>query len=80
MNEQTCIYCENKVETERVRYKKASNTYYDRCLECGEPVSDKDAMIKQLINDVKQTEQRTNLVIGVGITIFLIISLIREFF
>lgn len=79
MNENTCVHCEKEVETEKVVYKKASNTYYDRCLECGEPVSDKDAMIKQLINDMKRTEQRTNLVIGAGITIFLIISLIREF-
>ncbi len=80
MTETICVYCEKKAETERVFYKKASDTYYDRCLECGEPVSNKDAMIKQLISDNKHTEQRTNLVIGAGITIFLIISVIREFF
>ncbi len=80
MSEKTCIHCGNTVETEKVFYKKASDTHYDRCVECGEPVSDKDGVIKQLMLEIKHSDQRTNLVIGAGITIFLIISLIREFF
>ena len=80
MNEMACTNCEKNVETERVAYRKAPDTYWDRCLECGEPVSAKDGMIKRLMLDVKNTEQRTNLVIGAGITVFLVISLIREFF
>ena len=80
MTEMACIHCEKEVETEKVPYRKAPGTYFDRCVECGEPVSEKDAMIKQLMVEIKTSDQRTNLVIGAGITIFLIISLIREFF
>ena len=80
MSEIRCIHCGNEVETEKVYYKKASDTHYDRCIECGEPVSEKDGVIKQLMLEIKQSDQRTNLVIGAGITIFLIISIIREFF
>lgn len=80
MSEIRCVHCGNEVETEKVYYKKASDTHYDRCIECGEPVSEKDGVIKQLMLEIKQSDQRTNLVIGAGITIFLIISIIREFF
>ena len=79
MDEKTCAHCEKKVETEQVYYKKAEDTFFERCVECGEPMSAKDATIKQLMLDIKANERRTNLVIGAGITIFLIISLIREF-
>ena len=80
MSEIRCVHCGNEVETEKVYYKKASDTHYDRCIECGEPVSEKDGVIKQLMLEIKQSDQRTNLVIGAGITVFLIISIIREFF
>lgn len=80
MSEKTCTHCGNNVETEEVFYKRASDAHYDRCVECGEPVSEKDGVIKQLMQEIKQSDQRTNLVIGAGITIFVIISVIREFF
>ena len=80
MNETTCIHCEKAVETEKVYHKKASDAFFDRCTECGEPVSSKDGVIKNLMLEIKQSDQRTNLVIFAGITIFVIISLIREFF
>ena len=80
MNETTCIHCEKKVETERVYHKKDPDTYYDRCTECGEPVSGKDGVIKTLMLENTHSDKRTNLVIFAGITIFVIISLIREFF
>ena len=80
MNETTCINCEKEVETERVYHKKSPDTYFDRCTECGEPASSKDGVIRSLMQEIKQSDQRTNLVIFAGITIFVIISLIREFF
>lgn len=80
MGGRTCEYCDKQVDTEKVYYKKTEDTYFDRCVECGEPVSAKDTFIKQLMLDIKANEQRSNLVIGAGITIFLIISVIREFF
>lgn len=80
MNERTCIHCEKKVETERVYHKKDPDTYFDRCTECGEPASDKDGVIKTLMLEINHSDRRTNLVIFAGITIFVIISLIREFF
>ena len=80
MNETTCIHCDKEVETERVYHKKASDSYFDRCTECGEPVSNKDGVIKNLMLEITHSEKRTNTVIFAGITIFVIISLIREFF
>ncbi len=80
MNETTCIHCEKEVETEKVYHKKASDAYFDRCTECGEPVTDKDGVIKNLMLEITHSEKRTNTVIFAGITIFVIISLIREFF
>ena len=80
MNEITCIHCEKEVEAERVYYKKNPDTHFDRCTECGEPVSEKDGVIKQLMLDINHSEKRTNTVIFAGITIFVVISLIREFF
>ena len=80
MNETTCIHCEKEVETEKVYHKKASDAYFDRCTECGEPVADKDGVIKNLMLEITHSEKRTNTVIFAGITIFVIISLIREFF
>jgi hypothetical protein len=80
MNETTCIHCEKKVETERVYHKKDPDTFFDRCTECGEPVSGKDGVIKTLMLEITHSDKRTNLVIFAGITIFVIISLIREFF
>lgn len=79
MDEKTCAHCEKKVETQQIYFKKAEDTFFERCVECREPVSDKDATIKQLMLEIEASERRTNLVIGAGITIFLIISLIREF-
>ena len=80
MDEITCIHCEKKVETERVYHKKDPDTHFDRCTECGEPVSVKDGVIKRLMLEITHSEKRTNTVIFAGITIFVIISLIREFF
>jgi NAD-dependent SIR2 family protein deacetylase len=80
MNEKTCIHCEKEVETEKVYHKKDLETYFDRCTECGEPVSDKDGVIKALMLENTHSEKRTNLVIFAGVTVFVIISLIREFF
>ncbi len=80
MNETTCIHCEKDVETEKVYHKKASDAYFDRCTECGEPVTVKDGVIKNLMLEITHSEKRTNTVIFAGITIFVIISLIREFF
>jgi len=80
MDEITCIHCEKKVETERVYHKKDPDAHFDRCTECGEPVSVKDGVIKRLMLEITHSEKRTNTVIFAGITIFVIISLIREFF
>ncbi len=80
MSQTNCSHCERQVETEKVYHKKASDSHYDRCIECGEPVSEKDGVIKQLMIEINQSEKRTNMVIFAGITIFVIISLIREFF
>ncbi|NNF47475.1 MAG: hypothetical protein HKN69_11950 [Desulfofustis sp.] len=80
MNDKTCMHCDKEVETERVYHKKDPDTYFDRCTECGEPVSDKDGVIKTLMLEINHSEKRTNLVIFAGITVFVIISLIREFF
>ncbi len=80
MSQTNCIHCEQQVETEKVYHKKASDSHYERCIECGEPVSEKDGVIKQLMIEINQSEKRTNMVIFAGITIFVIISLIREFF
>ena len=80
MSQTNCSHCQRQVETEKVYHKKAPDAYYDRCIECGEPVSEKDGVIKQLMIEITQSEKRTNMVIFAGITIFVIISLIREFF
>ncbi len=80
MNEKTCIHCEKEVETEKVYHKKDPDTYFDRCTECGEAVSAKDGVIKTLMLEINHSDKRTNVVIFAGISIFVIISLIREFF
>ena len=80
MSQTKCSQCEGQVETEKVYHRKAPDAYYDRCTECGEPVSEKDAVIKRLMTEITQSEKRTNMVIFAGITIFVMFSLFREFF
>ena len=93
---ETCIYCGEKVETKNVTYNHhviygprfrapeyVPTKYYKVCTHCGEPVTNKDTIIRDLIDDVKyykkESDRKGEWIAGLLLAGFIIINLIVYF-